>query len=95
MTDPVPAAILETPVSDRDTLEDLSQSAGSESTRNRKSLILKRRDAGAVDQARLESEAGQLHRGTPTWLNAHEISDLTFQDCHPVCVRKPRCFLRS
>jgi hypothetical protein len=31
----------------------------------------------------------------PTWLNAHEISDLTFHDSHPVCVRKRRCFLRS
>jgi hypothetical protein len=79
----------------RGTLGGLTQFASSRSLRARKLLILKRRDVGVVDRARLESEAGQLHRGTPTWLNAHEISDLTFQDCHPVCVRKPRCFLRS
>jgi hypothetical protein len=42
------------PVSDRGTLEDLSQSPESAIWRGRKLLILKRRDAGAVDQARLE-----------------------------------------
>jgi hypothetical protein len=51
----VGAAILEKPVSDRGTLGDVSQSAQSSFTRCCKLLILKRRDAGAVDQARLES----------------------------------------
>ncbi len=36
----------------------------------------KRRDAGAVDQARLESEAGYGHRATPSRFKAHAISDL-------------------
>jgi hypothetical protein len=40
ISDPVPAAILETPASDRDTMEDLSQSAGSSGGRDRKLLIL-------------------------------------------------------
>jgi hypothetical protein len=46
----------------------------------RKSLILKWRDVRVVEGARLESEAGHRHQRTPTWLNAHEISDLTFHD---------------
>ena len=60
-----------------------------------KSLILKWRDVRVVEGARLENEAGRRLQRTPTWLNAHEISDLTFHDSHPVCVRKRRCFLRS
>jgi len=28
---------------------------------------------------------------TPKRVNAHAISDLTFQNDHAVCVRKPRC----
>jgi hypothetical protein len=44
---------------------------------SRKCLILKWRDAGAVDQARLESEAGHRYRAIPKHLNAHAISDLT------------------
>jgi hypothetical protein len=64
----------------------------SETVRN--SLILKRRDAGAVDQARLESEAGQQHQAIPKHPNAYAISDLTFQNDHSVCVSKPRCSSR-
>ncbi len=60
----------------------------------RKSLILKRRDVGVVDRARLESEACEQHGATPKRLNAHAISDLTFQNDHSVCVRKPRCSSR-
>ena len=48
------AAILERPVSDRGTLEDLSQSAKFPSPRDRKLLILKRRDVRVVEGARLE-----------------------------------------
>jgi hypothetical protein len=32
-----------------------------------------------VDRARLESEAGERYRTTPKRLNAHALSDLTFQ----------------
>src|SRR5688500_3810640 len=49
----------------------------------RKLLILKRRDAGAVDQARLESEAGDGHRATPKRFKAHAISDLTSRNVTP------------
>ena len=42
----------------------------------RKSLILKRRDAGAVDQARLESESGEAHRVIPKDLFAQSIQRL-------------------
>jgi hypothetical protein len=48
-------AILETSVSDRGPLEDLSQSTLSGSTPRRKWLILKRRDVRVVEGARLES----------------------------------------
>jgi len=44
-----------------------------------------------VEGARLESEACQRYQATPKRLNAHVISDLTFQNDHSVCVRKPRC----
>jgi len=54
---------------------------------DRKSLILKRRDAGAVDQARLENEAGERHQATSKSFNAHAISDLAFSGYHAVCVR--------
>ena len=60
----------------------------------RKSLILKRRDVRVVEGARLESEAGERHQATPKRVNAHAISDLTFQNDHSVCVRKPRCSSR-
>src|SRR5436190_20299651 len=53
------AAILEKPVSDRGTLEDLSQSRPSRSISDRKLLILKRRDVRVVEGARLE--IGFLH----------------------------------
>jgi hypothetical protein len=49
------------PVSDRDTLEDVSQSAPSQSARDCKSLILKWRDVRFVERPRLESEAGESH----------------------------------
>jgi hypothetical protein len=49
-----PAGILETPVSDLCTLEDVSRSAKSAIVRDRKSLILKRRDVRVVEGARLE-----------------------------------------
>jgi len=60
----------------------------------RNSLILKRRDGGVVDRARLESEAGQPHQATSKSVNAHAISDLTFPNYHAVCVGKPRCSSR-
>jgi hypothetical protein len=43
----------------------------------RKLLILKRRDAGAVDQARLESDSGDAHEVTLTLLAAHAIQRFT------------------
>ena len=55
----------------------------------RKPLILKRRDVGVVDRARLESEAGERHQVTPKRLNAQAISDLGPQNYHAMCVRKP------
>ena len=61
---------------------------------DRKWLILKGRDVRVVEGARLENEAGERHRATLKWLNAHVISDLTFQTYHSVCVHKPRCFSR-
>ena len=48
----------------------------------RKSLILKRRDVRVVEGARLENEAGQPHQATSTSVNAHALSDLTFQNDH-------------
>jgi hypothetical protein len=45
-------------------------------------------------RARLESEAGEQHQATPKRANAHAISDLTLQNDHSVCVRKPRCSSR-
>ena len=57
-------------------------------------LILKRRDGGVVDRARLEIEAGQPHGFIPKRFNAHAISDLILQNDHSVCVRKLRCFSR-
>ena len=57
-------------------------------------LILKRRDAGAVDQARLESEAVERHRATPKHVNADVISELAVQNDSSVCVCKPRCSSR-
>jgi pimeloyl-ACP methyl ester carboxylesterase len=55
----------------------------------RNPLILQRRDAGAVDQARLESEAGERHQATSK--NCQRTSDqrLTLPIDHSVCVRKP------
>jgi hypothetical protein len=61
----------------------------------RKPLILNiRRDVRVVEGARLESEFLERHQATPKRLNAHGISDLTFQTYYPVCVRKPRCSSR-
>jgi hypothetical protein len=54
----------------------------------------KRRDAGAVDQARLESEARDRQQATPKRLNAHAMSGLDVLEYHSVCVRKPRCSSR-
>ena len=85
------AAILEAPVSDCARLGDVSQSRSQAVDSVRKSLSLKRRDAGAVDQARLESEVREQHGATRKRVNAHAISSLTLQDDHSVCVRKPRC----
>ena len=46
----------------------------------RKLLIpLNRRDVRVVEGARVENEAGQRRQATPKRLNAHAISDLTFQ----------------
>lgn len=44
--------------------------------------------------ARLESEAGERYHRIPKRVNAHAISDLTVQNDHLVCVRKPRCSSR-
>jgi hypothetical protein len=60
----------------------------------RKSLILKRRDGGVVDRARLESEVLERHRATPRHLNAYAISELGPQNDSSVCVCKPRCSSR-
>jgi hypothetical protein len=56
--------------------EDLSQSAENVTRAVCKLLILKRRDAGAVDQARLESEAGEERRRIRRDLNAHALNEL-------------------
>ena len=50
-----------------------------ESVRNL--LILKRRDAGAVDQARLENESGDAHRVIPKHLFAQSIQRLPAAEC--------------
>ena len=57
-------------------------------------IPFERRDVRVVEGARLESEAVQRHQATPKRLNAHAISDLTFQNDHSLCVRKPRCSSR-
>ena len=49
-------------VSDRGGLKDVSQSPQSSFDRRCKLLILKRRDAGAVDQARLETSVDTQNR---------------------------------
>jgi hypothetical protein len=43
----------------------------------RNSLILKRRDVGVVDRARLEIEVRQRPQAALMRINAHAISDLT------------------
>jgi len=43
-----------------------------------------------VEGARLENEAGQRHQATPKRVNAHAISDLTYQNYRSVWVGKPR-----
>jgi hypothetical protein len=50
----------------------------------RKLLILKRRDAGAVDQARLESEAGDAHGEILNRLFAQSIQRLPATQCVPM-----------
>jgi hypothetical protein len=57
----------------------------------RKLLILKWRDVRVVEGARLESEAAERHRATPTHVNAHAISDFSPPNYHAMCVPKPRC----
>jgi len=49
-------------VSDRGRLKDVSQSPQSPFERRCKLLILKRRDVGVVDRARLESKSGDAHQ---------------------------------
>ena len=44
-------------------------------------LILKRRDAGAVDQARLESDSGEPHRVLSKHLFAQSIQRLPAAEC--------------
>ena len=57
-------------------------------------IPLNRRDVRVVEGARLESEAGERHQATPRRVNAHAISDLSFQNYRSVCVGKPRCSSR-
>jgi len=78
-------------VSDHRRLGHLSQFNDSVVLAVRKCKIQKRRDGRVVDGARLKSEARQPHQATPTRVNAHAISGLTFKNDHSVCVRKPRC----
>jgi len=47
----------------------------------RKLLILKRRDAGAVDQARLENDSGDAHRMIPKHFFAQSIQRLPATEC--------------
>ena len=54
-------------------------------------IPLERRDVRVVEGARLESEARERHQPARTRLNAHAISQLTLENYHAVCVRKPRC----
>ena len=74
--------------------EDVSQFCDNALGTARKSLILKRRDGGVVDRARLESEAGHEHEAIPKRVNAHVISDLALENDHSVCVRRRRCSSR-
>ena len=53
----------------------------------RKWLILKRRDAGAVDQARLEIDSGRAHQRTPKRTNALSINDFPQKHCAAVWPR--------
>jgi len=75
------AAILEISVSDRGTLEDLSQSSLSSSRSHRKLLILKRRDVRVVEGARLESDFGEAHQVTPKHLVAQGIQRVMPSRC--------------
>jgi hypothetical protein len=56
----------------------------------RKPLILKRRDVGVVDRARLENDVGDQRQATPTHRIAQSLSELTAQPDHAVCVAKPQ-----
>jgi len=47
----------------------------------RKLLILKRRDAGAVDQARLESDFGEPYQAIPKHLVAQLVQQLAATRC--------------
>ncbi len=60
----------------------------------RKPLILKRRDAGAVDQARLESAAGEERRAIPTHVTAYSLNELASKKDRSVCVGKSLCASR-
>jgi hypothetical protein len=88
------AAILEMTVSNRRRPGGQTQFAVRSLDRNRKLLILKRRDVRVVEGARLESEAGERHQAAPKRVNAHPISDLTYQNYRSVWVGKPRCSSR-
>ncbi len=47
----------------------------------RKSLILKRRDVGVVDRARLENDSGDAHRVIPKHFFAQSIQRLPATEC--------------
>ena len=47
----------------------------------RKSLILKWRDVGVVDRARLENDSGELHRVIPKHLFTQSIQRLPAAEC--------------
>src|SRR5262249_48144893 len=68
-------------VSDPGRLGDVSQSLRSSNSTACNSLIPKRRDVRVVEGARLESEAGQRHRATPTHPDAQSIRRLPAPRC--------------
>jgi hypothetical protein len=71
-----------------ETLIELGHNSMLARSKVRKLLILKRRDAGAVDQARLESDLVERPRDVPKHLFCSRLNDLAPGRCLPVFPRK-------
>jgi len=60
----------------------------------RKSLILNGEMSEWLKEHAWKAKRASKHQAISKHPNAYAISDLTFQNDHSVCVRKPRCSSR-